>query len=168
MSRYLLPNRTPTSPRGFTFVELLVVMIILGIAAALVIPQAIGTSSMKAQAAARTVMANLEYAQNQAIVTQSPTTVSFNLLGNSYTVSNASGLLIHPITKKDYVVDFDTQRGLQGAALESVSFEGNSDVTFDSLGAPDHEGTVTVSAGPHAYRVIVAPVSGRVTVERVP
>lgn len=166
MSRNLPPSRS--FRRGFTLVEMLVVLLILSIAAALVVPQALRTSSLAAQSAARLVMADLEYAQNQAIVTQSPVTVSFDLLGNSYTVSNASGPLVHPITKKDYVVDLDSRRGLEGVALETVSFNGALDVTFDSLGAPDNDGTIVLSAGAHAYRVTVAPVSGRVTVEQVP
>ncbi len=168
MSRRHPPTPSSLRRRGFTLAELILVMVILALAAALVIPQAISTSSMTAQAAARLIMADLEYAQSQAILAQAAVTVSFDLPGNSYTVSNASGTLVHPITKKAYVVDLDTQRGLEGATLETVSFDGAQQVSFDSLGAPDLAGTVTLSAGPHRYRVTVAAVSGRVSVEVVP
>ena len=154
----------PGNSHGFTLVELIVVLIIIAIAAVMVVPYAVGTSSLQAQSAARVVMTDLEYAQNHAIVTQSPVTVTFSVAGNSYTVSNESGTLIHPITKQAYVVDFDTSRGFDSVSLESVDFGGTAVVTFDALGAPDNNGTVTVVAGPHAYSVAVAPVSGRVTV----
>jgi general secretion pathway protein H len=168
MLQNLLRNRL--APAGFTLVELLVVMAILMIAAAIVIPQAVGTSSFKAQSAARLAMSDLEYAQNQAIVVQSPVKVQFSPAGNSYTILdvNKSQPLVHPITKKVYTVDFATQAGLKGVSLDSADFGGAAEVTFDSLGAPDRGGTVTVSAGVHAYRVTVAPVSGRVKVEQVP
>ena len=56
------------APTGFTLVELLVVVLILAILAAVVIPQAAGIGGTQAQSAARLVLADLEYAQNNAIV----------------------------------------------------------------------------------------------------
>ncbi len=161
-------KKSRCSLAGFTLLELIVVMIILAIAAAVIVPQAVGTSGLEAQSAARMIMADLEYAQSQAIVTQETIEVDFSVTGNSYTVSNTSGPLIHPITKKQYVIDFDSQQGFQSVAIDSVGFGGGSKVRFDSLGAPDPDGSVTVAAGAHAYRVNVAPVSGRVSVEEVP
>ncbi len=149
---------------AFTLVEIIVVLVILAIAATVVVPYATGTSSIQASSAARLIMSDLEYAQNQAITTQTPVSVTFSVSGNSYTVSNASGTLIHPISKQAYVVDFDTLSGFGNVSVSEADFGGASNVTFDALGAPDNNGTVTVVAGPHTYTVTVAPVSGRVTV----
>ena len=151
-------------PRGFTLVEIIVVLVILAIAATVVVPYAVGTSSIQASSAARLIMSDLEYAQSQAITTQTPVSVTFSVSGNSYTVSNASGTLIHPISKQAYVVDFDTSSGFENVSVSAVDFGCAQDVTFDALGAPDNDGTVTVVAGSHTYTVTVAPVSGRVTV----
>ena len=53
---------------GFTLVEILVVVIILGIAGAIIVPS-IGTrNDLKAAAAARVIMADLIYTQNLAIM----------------------------------------------------------------------------------------------------
>ena len=164
-SRILVPLLFP----AFTMLELMVVLVVVAILAAMVIPQISGTGGMAAQASARRVMADLEYAQNQAITTQALITVTFNPSGNSYTVSNASGPLIHPITKQAYVIDFDVAPGAQGVRIDSASFTGGvSSVTFDSLGAPDRDGTVRISGGSMRYDVAVAPVSGRVTVTEAP
>ncbi len=157
-------------PRGwaFTLAEMIVVILIMAIIAVMVIPRAIGTSGLQARSAARLVMSDLEYAQNQAIVTQADITVSFSTAGNSYTVSNESGPLIHPITKQVYTVDFDAQKGLDSVSISSASFDVGSAVTFDPLGAPSPDGTVTVVAGTHTYRVTVAPITGRVSVSEGP
>ena len=149
---------------GFTLVELIVVIVIIAIVAAVVVPYAVGTSGLQARSAARIVMSDLEYAQNQAIVSQADITVSFSTAGNSYTVSNESGPLIHPITKQAYTVDFDTQNGLERVSVSSASFGGDAEVTFSPLGAPSTNGTVTLVAGAHTYLVEVAPITGRVSV----
>ncbi len=161
-------NRTGLTGSGFTLVELMVVIVIMAILAATVIPMAVGTSSTKAKSAARLVMADLEYAQNLAITGQDDITVTFDTVGNSYTVSNASGPLNHPITKKSYTVDFDTARGLAGVSLSVASFGGNPAVTFSALGAPAADGSVSLAAGASGYQVTVAPVTGRVTVDELP
>jgi len=123
-------------------------------------------SSSQARAAARMVMSDLEYAQNEAIVTQSPITVTFDISGNSYTVSNESGPLIHPITKKAYAVDFDTISGFENVSISSANFDGAATVTFDAIGAPNSGGTIVVSAGNHCYSITVAPVTGKITVSQ--
>ncbi|KPK86302.1 MAG: hypothetical protein AMJ81_01610 [Phycisphaerae bacterium SM23_33] len=156
------------APPGFTLVELIMVLIVLAIAAAMIIPQAVGTSDLRAQSAARVVVADLEYAQNHAIVTQTNISVTFDVSANSYRVSNESGTLSHPITKQAYEVDFDTKRGFGSVSIAAVSFGGAPLVTFDSLGAPSTGGTVDLAAGEHTYRVTVAPVTGRVAVANVP
>ena len=162
-------------PAGMTLVEIMVVVVLIAIAAAMVVPQLTGTADMRAQSAARTLMADLEYAQNHAIVTQADVSVQFNAGGNNYSVSNGSGTLEHPITKKAYVMDFDEASGLTGVSITSVSFDGGSEVTFSALGAPACAGgaplaggQVDVSADEHTYRVSVAPVTGRVSVTKVP
>ncbi|MDY7009239.1 MAG: GspH/FimT family protein [Planctomycetota bacterium] len=159
-----IPAARRYSRTGFTLIELIVALVVLAVAAAIIIPYATGTSGFQASAAARMIMSDLEYAQNQAITTQTPVSVTFAVSSNSYTVSNASGTLIHPISKQAYVVDFDTSRGFGNVSMSSANFGGASVVTFDALGAPDNNGTVTVVAGAHTYTVTVAPISGRVTV----
>lgn len=145
-------------------IELLVVVVIIAIAAAMVIPYAINTDDLEVASAARMISTDLQYAQNTAITSQTPITVSFNTVGESYTLSNASGLLIHPMSKSDFVIDFSAQRGFESLDIVSASFAGAATVTFDELGSPDNSGTITLQAGAFVYVVNVAVATGKVTV----
>ena len=112
---------------------------------------------------------DLQYAQDTAITTQEPITVTFDTGTDSYTLSNESGPLIHPMTKLAYVTSYAAMRGFGNVNLVSAAFGGNNaDVTFDELGAPDNAGTVVLQAGNQTYRVLVAVATGRVTVQAGP
>lgn len=156
-------ERASSRPAGFTLVELVVVTIILAVAAAIVVPQLTGTASLQCQSASRLVMADLEYAQSQAIVSQAPVTVTFNPGAGTYTLSNESDTLPHPITKKPYVVALAGRDGFERVTIDGPP----SVVRFTALGAPDQAGSVTLVAGASEYRVNVAAVTGRVTVVKV-
>src|SRR5688572_5754245 len=65
----------PSAPRrararGFTLIEILTVIVILGIASAVIAPQIGSRDDIKAKAGARVVIADLLYAQNMAIAKQ--------------------------------------------------------------------------------------------------
>lgn len=148
---------------GFSLAEMIVVCVIMGIAAAMVIPSAVGTTDLQARAAAQAMAGDLEYAQNLAVVTQADVAVAFSLTGNRYSISNASGVLKHPMTKKDFIVVFDKTNGYGNVRMTSISFGVPSMVTFNALGAPYQDGSVGLLAGTHAYTITVAPVTGRIS-----
>ena len=149
---------------AFTMAEILVVVIILAVAAAIVVPMAVDTGDLQASSGAQMLAADLQYAQNMAITTQQLVTVTFEPTANRYTLSNASGTLIHPIKKTAYVVDFDTTDGLSKLRLMSASFASTTVVRFDELGAPSNAGVVTLQAGASILRINVAAATGRITV----
>lgn len=157
--------RTNVKPRkAFTLVEVLVVVAILAIAGAMIVPYVLDTGDFQAVSAARLIACDLQYAQNAAITFQTPVTVTFDVSGNSYTLSNASGALIHPMTKAAYATDFGATDGFGRLGIVSAAFGGSAAVTFDELGTPDSPGAITLQAGPYSYEVSVAAATGRITV----
>ena len=150
--------------KGFTVMESMVVVLIMAIAAVVVIPSITGAGGIDATSAARIVAADLQYAQNVAITDQDPVTVTFNAAGESYSLTNASGALIHPMSKSAYTVAFASMSGFESVDISSPNFAGGAVVTFDEIGSPSNAGSVTIQVGPHAYRIDVAVATGKVTV----
>ena len=150
----------------------MVVVIIVAIGAALVLPQIMDRGDLQAHSAAGIVMSDLEYARDLAITTATPVTVTFNVNTESYTLTNASGNLIHPITKATpYTTAFAKLPGLTQVNILTVNFNSGNVVTFDATGVPldassnqiTSDGYVDVQVGSHKWRITVGRVTGKVT-----
>ncbi|HEY8667332.1 MAG TPA: prepilin-type N-terminal cleavage/methylation domain-containing protein [Tepidisphaeraceae bacterium] len=172
----------PTRPAaGFTLVEILIVVVILGIASAVIVPK-IGTrDDLKASAAARMVMADLIYAQNRAIAQQKKQYVQFDTAAQKYAVYDATPLatpITHPVTKNSFVTMFGTggTPGLTESALASVNFDGQTTVAFDELGQPLAytaatnstaalgTGTIVVRCGSNSLTISIEAYTGEISV----
>ena len=151
--------------KAFTVIELLIVVALMAIVAAVVVPMATDTSDFQAKAAAESLVAALEHAQTEAIVRQDPVTVTFDTTAETYSLSNASGPLINPIDKKTYVVGLGPSSDLPEVEIVSASFGGSNAVTFDVLGAPDAAGSVKLQAGVDVYTVNVMAATGLVSID---
>src|SRR4051812_26731134 len=117
-------NRT-----GFTLVEILAVLVIIGIASAIVVPNLGTRDDLRAAAAARVIVADLIYAQNMAISGQKTIYVKFDTAGNSYKLLSSAGttdvVMTHPMTLQNYQQTFgSSSKGLESVALSTVDFDG--------------------------------------------
>lgn len=164
--------------RAFTLIEILIVVAIMGIAAAIVVPQMLQAGTMGIQAAARMVIADLLYAQNEAIANQAPRKVIFEPAqdgaGNCYRITDADGQTIDVDWKGgdggNYVVDFEKETGRFGRVkITKVLFSEDDpyEVTFDALGSPSSGGTIELTFQDTVYRITVAAFTGRVTVQKL-
>ena len=156
---------------GFTLIEVLVVVAIIGIAGAVVVPQMLSSGRLQIQAASRMVIADLLYAQNDAIAHQTSRSVVYDTTTNSYKVTDATGTALAVSWKNDaaanYVINFSQDSRFNGVTLSSPNFGGTSTIQFDALGTPSSGGTVDLVAGSTTYRVTVGAFTGRVTVAPV-
>jgi prepilin-type N-terminal cleavage/methylation domain-containing protein len=166
--------------RGFTLVEILVVVVILGIASAIIIPQIGSRDDLTAAAAARVMMADLIYAQNRAIATQQRQFVWFN--GQQYTLmaldsSSTLQTIEHPVNLTAYTQVFGQSRtAFEKVSLNSWDFGGPSIIGFDELGSPfsydsstgtqtarASAGTIVIKCGASTLTVAVEPFTGETT-----
>lgn len=167
----------PLRGRAFTLVEVLVVVVIMGIAGAVVVPSLMRTSTFGVQAAARMSISDIIIAQNDGIAAQASRSIIFEPAQNRYRlVVTATGA---PLKLKlraggnaaDYIIDFDTDDRFAGVSIQNANFPPGllplpplPTLTFDALGSPSNGGTFDLVAPDASYRVTVAPFTGRVTI----
>jgi len=162
-------QRTTGHRAGMTLIEVLIVVSIMGIAAAIVVPTMIQPGQLTIQAASRLVISDILVAQNEAVAQAAPRRIKFDLAGNGYKLVDANHATVAlPWMKQGYSVSFAKDSRFQGVKLELVDFGGNDYVQFDDLGGTTTGGTIELSAQGHRYRISVRPFTGRVTVAPVP
>jgi len=155
------------SGRGFTIIEILIVVVILAIAAMTAIPMISSAGSIQVRSVASMIAADLEYAKSLAITKGQDFSVVFDTSGDSYEIKmgDQNGTtILHPVKKGfDYVIDLQDE-GLGKADITGAAFGGNPHVKFDYLGSPDNGGTVTVQGGGATLTISVEAVTGYITV----
>jgi len=157
------------------------VVVILGMASAIVIPQINSRNDLKSASAARLVMADIMYAQNQAIVTQTRQYIKFDTAGKQYKLCSGFSpevVITNPVTQGSYVQKFGSASTTYTKEMNLVSanFDGNAALAFDALGAPLAvasdgtaaalvSGSVVVGAGQNSMTITVAPYTGELTAQ---
>lgn len=170
--------------RGFTLLELLVVIVVLGIAGALVIPAMGETGILKVQAAVRTVVSDITFIQAEAVAFQERRAMVFDVDTSSYALVEVPGSTIDveantmfDPTKPDgrYLIDFRDEK-FGDARITAAAFSGTNTLIFDGMGGPvadaagaipGNGGTIRIAGSGQAYDIRVEPFTGRVVVSTV-
>lgn len=174
-------------PKGFTFIEILIFMLILGIIATQALPTIqSGLEVSKMSEAASEIVVALQYAQLSAMTTGAESRVTidqaadtillerFNITGDIFSGATEmpendidSGAFVnmaHPFNRgEDYSIAFADEDRFYGVDITAVDFGGNNFVTFDALGLPSDAGTVTLSLGTNQTTLTVDASTGSIT-----
>jgi prepilin-type N-terminal cleavage/methylation domain-containing protein len=181
MMKYSEKQAKRSKAGGFTMVEIIVVVVILGIAAMMAVPMLSSAADMQARAAADRIASDLDYAKGLAVTHQTPYTVVFSPSGDSYDirVTSTDTLVSNPVRpSENYLVDFSTDSRLNRVDITDADFDSDADnaITFDYLGSP-HSGKlanspltsgdtarITLVAEDFTLYVDVEPITGYVTI----
>jgi len=146
----------PESRNGFTLLELLCVLALMGILSALAVPRLIYTAHWELEGAARAMAADIRLVQQEAIVHGESTAVYFLGSHNSYQLRLPNG------NRTVYLPEGVSYEG-------QTSFPTDPFLKFNYLGAPGGGGTVTLQTASGSKRyVIVTPVTGRTRISKTP
>lgn len=130
--------------RGFTVIELLMVIVILGILSVVAVSRFENLPGTRAQFALEKVRSDVRYAQMLAIQTQRRTRFSGNVAADTYaleieTAPNVWNAVTHPVDKNVFSVTLNTgdYAGVDITDTADGQFPGTSlTVIFDAYGAP--------------------------------
>ena len=141
--------RNPQS-KGFTLIELIVVMVIVGILAATLIPRFDFTTSSRTSVggAAYMIASDIRYAQEWAMANRVSKSVIFTSGSSVYT--------FNPINNLDS----------SGRLPSGVTINNNFTITFNSLGEPTTGGggSVTVNGSGQTNTISVVNYTGKVNI----
>ena len=177
---------------GYTLLELILVIGLLGLAAALLVPHVVGLSRMETQSAVRRLISDISYAQSDALANQAYRRVQFLDEGRGYALLSVDEvtftLPFDPETATyledpsgtygsfgRYVVDYVDDDRYAGVSLGSIDTAGTGDwITFDPLGGTvSSVGTaagssrIVVQGTDQSFEVLVTPMTGKLTVQKI-
>ncbi|MGQ0552537.1 MAG: pilus assembly FimT family protein [Planctomycetota bacterium] len=165
LGRGLPPCRAP-SVSGFTFLELIVVMVLLALMASIAIP-AVG-SGYEARLDIFEIQVRDAFANARALAhaERAPHALVFDLATERLAIIRADGQFAqHPLTKANYLVDFLLPDQPKGLDLYAAAFGKNGVAAiYDAQGRPAASGTVELRCKNAVRMLQLDGVTGRITV----
>jgi prepilin-type N-terminal cleavage/methylation domain-containing protein len=160
---------------GFTFIELVMVIVIVGILAVVTVPRFQAFNVIKLNSAVKKIVSDIRYTQSLAVSSHDMYGMTFDTGLEKYEVRRVrdSALARDPFTRQNFTVNFGTDPLYGGMNIVSANFGSTAGLRFDWQAAPyngnnaslSSEGSVVVSYRGAAMTIYVAPGTGSVRVQ---
>jgi Tfp pilus assembly protein FimT len=113
----------------------------------------------------RQVRDAVQFARAEAMATRAPVGVVFDPATDRFAVvADGGGMVVDPLTKQDYLVDFDRPNQPSGVSIEAAVFGSLlTAVVFDAQGVPVAGGSVTLAHNGLIRTLVVDGATGLVT-----
>ncbi|MBI5367918.1 MAG: prepilin-type N-terminal cleavage/methylation domain-containing protein [Planctomycetes bacterium] len=166
---------------GFTLIEMVIVILVLGIMVATVSISIADINNIKRDMAARKLVSDIRLAQNLAIGRHTNTWVAFDIAANKYTMYLENPFLLgkanrrvakEPLSQAPFIVELGSPTD-SPVMLTFVEIGGTPEVHFDKYGFPTNAddvrltvpGTVIINS---TRKLVITPETGRLLMEIVP
>ncbi|MBL1218016.1 MAG: hypothetical protein D8M59_11040 [Planctomycetes bacterium] len=162
---------------------MLILVALLGIAATMLIPSMSNVASFETEGAVRRLVADLSFAQSDAMAQQTPRRVWFESSGTGYRLLSSpfdydTDVLYDPLalgTDGQYIVDYSNDDRWRNITVTDVSIDGGETyITYDEIGSPiapdgtaGRGGTCRIVGEDETWEVQIAPFTGRVSATRI-
>lgn len=151
-----------TSNAGFSLIELVVVIVLLGIIAAVVLPRWQGGSGFEERGLRDQIVAALRYAQKSAVAARRTVCVSFSTSPSKVDFSISSAFPAANCSVGSSLAGPDgTNLSVVANGATTISSSPSS-FTFDAAGRPSAAASITVSGLPPALAITVESETGYV------
>jgi len=172
-----MTNPRRRHPLGLTLIEVMTVLVILTIISAIVLPQFGKHDDLKVTSASRELVADLLYAQSQAIATGKIVFVQFDPAAGKYQVLESIDppqLMPHPASHLPFEIQLGTGE-LNGVTIATAGLGQKNTLAFDATGGPFlYDGTrtllpldagaIVLCSGEVRQTVSIQPVTGEIKV----
>lgn len=162
--------------RAYTLIEILLVVLLLGIAGAMVIPSFSSTEVLRIQSTVRSIVGDINFAQSDALARQRQIAIAFDVPNNQYAIIEVRGGTLNPSADTIRQVNLNIAQKFHTSRLESVDFDGDVILVFDEMGGPvagvggttpGSGGTIVVSGSGSEFEIRIEAYTGRVSVRRL-
>ncbi len=152
-------NARSLNRRAFTFVDLAITILVIGILTAVAVPKFADTMQrQRLSSAIRQVTADIELARRHARATSGNETLTISIANETYTFSSVKDPNHHSQLKS-----IDLTEAPFKAQIVSSDFNGSSDLTFNTYGAPTSGGSIVLKCGSYETTITVAADTGATT-----
>jgi len=157
---------------GFTFIEVMIVVATLAIIATLVLPMVTSTETARLRAAARLLVADIEYAQIESMAHgDDPRILVLDAANDAYRIATVSAPDV-PITSSLGSTPYETVFGadraacLTGVTISGFSLDGDDRLGFGRYGSLDQltPATITLACGGRTITITIDTDTGEATV----